>query len=72
MYVKVALLPSLIQNQLNARGFNKHDICMEAKDDYTLNNSSRDGMRAYTDIIDLFGNQSVQTNTGSWGWSQYV
>lgn len=67
MYVKVALLPQLIQNQLKARGFNKHDICMEAKDNYTLNNSSGDGMRAYTDIIDLSGNQSVQTNTGSWG-----
>ena len=66
MYVKTNQLPQVVRAQLQSRGYNRHDIGIVAREKYSLHGGGGDGMRDYTDVIDL-ATGSVDTNTGSWG-----
>lgn len=66
MYIKTNQLPQVVQHQLKTRGYNSHDIGVVAREKYSLHGGGGDGMRDYTDVIDLVSG-AIDANTGSWG-----
>jgi len=66
MYVPLNDLPTLIFEALKARGYNKKDIEVKAKNSVSISVGGWEGKRGYTDVINM-RTRSIVQHTGSWG-----